>query len=298
MTPSILTNIINMNKVLVTGSNGQLGSEIRQIVTENSINNFLFTDKDELDITDYGSVQKYILQNKVDTIINCAAYTNVDKAEIDFKIANEINHLAVSNLAKISKNNFLKLIHISTDYVFDGNLSRSYAETDNPTPQTVYGQTKLDGELAIIQINPVNSIIIRTSWLYSKYGKNFVKTMLKISKEKDEIRVVDDQIGSPTNAQNLAKAIIEIHQNIKNKKVEIYHYSNSGRCSWYEFAKNIFRIKNIDINIIPIQSKDFHRLASRPKSSILDNNKIQKQFNLKIVDWKESLINYLNEINE
>ena len=294
MTLSILTNIINMNKVLVTGSNGQLGSEIRQIVAENPSNNFLFTDKDELDITDYGSVQKYIIQNKVDTIINCAAYTNVDKAEIDLKIANEINHLAVSNLAKISKNNFLKLIHISTDYVFDGNLSRSYIETDNPTPQTIYGQTKLDGELAIIQINPVNSIIIRTSWLYSKYGKNFVKTMLKISEQKDEIRVVDDQIGSPTNAQNLAKAIIEIHQHINNKKVEIYHYSNSGRCSWYEFAKNIFKIKNIDINIIPIKSKDFHRLTTRPKSSILDNNKIQKQFNLKIINWKESLINYLN----
>ena len=197
-----------MNNILVTGSEGQLGSELRAIAFRFTQYNLFFTNRLTLDITDYNAVKAFTETNKINAIINCAAYTSVDSAESQSKLADAVNHLAVANLAKIAKQNNIKFIHISTDYVFDGNSQRPYNENDTPNPQSVYGQTKLDGELAMQKINPANSIIIRTSWLYSRHGNNFVKTMLKLAETKSEISVVSDQIGSPTSAADLAKAIL------------------------------------------------------------------------------------------
>jgi len=232
-----------MDNILVTGAKGQLGSEIRDLSAWQVDKNFIFSDIEDLDITNHNAVQKFINDKKISAIINCAAYTAVDKAEVDIVLADQINHLAVANFARIAKENDIKLVHISTDYVFDGNSHRPYKETDKPNPQSVYGKTKCDGEKALIKINPPNSIIIRTSWVYSSYGNNFVKTMLRIAKQRNEIGVVFDQIGSPTYAGDLAKAILEIMPKINNKEVEIYHYANEGVISWFDFAKTIFEIK-------------------------------------------------------
>ena len=205
-----------MNNILITGGNGQLGSELKELAHNFVDYNFLFTDVSDLDITDHKAVKIFIENNNITVIINCAAYTAVDQAESESDLADLINHLAVENFAKIAKENNIKLIHVSTDYVFDGTKFKAYVETDITNPQSIYGQTKLDGELAIKKINPENSIIIRTSWVYSKYGNNFVKTMLRLSKTLDEISVVSDQIGSPTSAIDLAKTILTILNNIKN----------------------------------------------------------------------------------
>lgn len=277
-----------MVNILVTGANGQLGSEIREIAPNYRAYNFLFTDVDDLDITNHKAVKEFIESNKINVIINCAAYTAVDKAESEPEIADKINHLAVKNFAMLSKHNSIKLIHISTDYVFDGSSDKPYTETDKPNPQTVYGKTKLDGELAIQQINPVNSIIIRTSWVYSKYGNNFVKTMLRLAETKNEISVVADQIGSPTNAADLAKTILKIIPKIKNETVELFHYSNLGFCSWFDFAKEIFRYSDLDVDLKSISSNDFSSLAPRPKYSALNCDKIKNKFGISILDWKTS----------
>ena len=198
-----------MNNILVTGGNGQLGSELREIAPNYQDYNFLFTDVKDLDITNHSAVAAFVESNDITVIINCAAYTAVDKAESEQDLSDAINHLAVANFAQIAKDNNIKLIHISTDYVFDGTNHKPYVETDIPNPQSVYGKTKLDGELAMQQINPANSIIIRTSWVYSKFGNNFVKTMLRLAETRDEISVVADQIGTPTNAADLADAILK-----------------------------------------------------------------------------------------
>ena len=211
-----------MNNILVTGGNGQLGSELREIAPNYPEYNFLFTDAKELDITNHNAVIVFIKSNNINIIVNCAAYTAVDKAETDPELTDAINHLAVANFAQIAKDEKIKLIHISTDYVFDGFNHKSYKENDPPNPQSVYGQTKLNGELAIQRINPDNSIIIRTSWVYSIFGNNFVKTMLRLAETRDEISVVSDQIGSPTNAADLAKAILRILPKINNQTVEIF----------------------------------------------------------------------------
>ena len=229
-----------MNNILVTGGNGQLGSELKEIAPNYQDYNFLFTDVKDLDITNHTAVAAFIESNNITVIINCAAYTAVDKAESEPELADAINHLAVTNFAQIAKDKNIKLIHISTDYVFDGNNHKPYVETDTPNPQSVYGKTKLDGELAMQQINPANSIIIRTSWVYSKFGNNFVKTMLRLAETRDEISVVTDQVGTPTNAADLAKAILNILPQIKNEIVELFHYSNEGVCCWYDFAKTVF----------------------------------------------------------
>ena len=286
-----------MPNVLVTGSYGQLGSEIKEL-SVNYPNNYFFTDKDELDITSIEAIKNFVDANDIDTIINCAAYTAVDKAEEDEVDADKINHLAVKYLAQISKEINIKFIHISTDYVFDGKNHRPYIESDPVSPQSVYGQTKLDGEKALLEVNPENSIIIRTSWVYSSYGANFVKTMLRLGKERDELNVIYDQVGTPTYAKDLARAILEIIPKIDNKKVEIYHYSNNGVLSWYDFAKEIMRMAKIDCQINPIETKEYPTPASRPHYSLLNKSKIIKQFDLCIPYWKDSLDECLKVMGE
>ena len=281
-----------MNNILVTGGSGQLGSSIKKLAPKFSAYNFFFTDLNDLDITDYSSLVNFIQTNKITVIINCAAYTNVDKAESDLELADSINNLAVKKLAEISKFYKIKLIHISTDYVFDGNNNEPYLETDNTKPQTVYGQTKLSGEFAIKEINPANSIIIRTSWLYSKYGKNFVKTMLRLAEKKQKIKVVSDQVGSPTNAHDLANTILNILPKINNKKVETFHYSNDGCCSWYEFAEAIFKINKLKVEMKPLKSEDYITAAIRPLYSVMCNDKIKSQYDISIPNWDESLLNH------
>jgi len=278
-----------MNNILVTGGNGQLGSELRDIAPNYQDYNFLFTDVKDLDITNHSAVAAFIESNNITIIINCAAYTAVDKAESEPELADAINHLAVANFAQIAKNKNIKLIHISTDYVFDGTNHKPYVETDTPNPQSVYGKTKLDGELAMQQINPANSIIIRTSWVYSKFGNNFVKTMLRLAETRDEISVVADQIGTPTNAADLAKAILNILPQVSNDTVELFHYSNEGVCSWYDFAKTIFEIKEISIKVNPIETSQYLTPAVRPFYSVINKNKINIEYKLVKKYWIDSL---------
>tara|TARA_B110000091_G_scaffold213160_1_gene261763 strand:- start:1929 stop:2813 length:885 start_codon:yes stop_codon:yes gene_type:complete len=278
-----------MYNILVTGANGQLGSEIRAVAPKYSNYNFIFTDVQELDICNHNWVQQFIAENNINAIINCAAYTAVDKAEEQFEVADKINHMAVANFAQIAKENNIKLIHISTDYVFDGKAHKPYTEKDMPNPQSVYGKTKLAGETAMQHISPANSIIIRTSWVYSSYGNNFVKTMLRLGKERDELNVVADQIGTPTNAADLAKAILDILPKIENKEVEFFHYSNEGVCSWFDFAKAIFEIQDLRIKINPIETWQFPTPAKRPFYSVLNKNKIKEKYKMEVPFWRDSL---------
>ena len=286
-----------MLNILVTGSNGQLGSELKDI-SPNYEYNYLFTDRESLDISNQQNIASFIEENKIDIIINCAAYTAVDKAESDIENADKINHLAVKYLAQISKEKNIKLIHISTDYVFDGKNYKPYTEDDETNPNGVYGQTKLDGEKAMIEINPTNSIIIRTSWVYSSYGANFVKTMLRLGKEKESLGIISDQVGTPTYARDLAKAILEIVPNIKNENVEIYNYSNEGLLSWYDFAKEIMQMAKLNCIINPIETKEYPTPAKRPHYSLLNKSKIKKEFDLSIPYWKDSLAECLQRIGE
>ena len=289
-----------MSNVLVTGSNGQVGSELRMLNDEFAILNYrcFFTNSKELDITDFDKVKEYIKTNDIHAIINCAAYTAVDIAEEDETNANLINHLAVKNLAIIAKEQSIKLIHISTDYVFDGKAHMPYTEEDITNPNSVYGKTKLDGERAMIEINPVNSIIIRTSWVYSSFGANFVKTMLWLGKEKESLGVIYDQVGTPTYAKDLAQTILEIIPKIKNSKLSIYNYSNEGVLSWYDFAKEIMRMAKLTCHVKPIETKDYPTPATRPHYSLLNKTKIKSTFNLEIPYWKDSLDECLRKLGE
>ncbi|WP_428738929.1 dTDP-4-dehydrorhamnose reductase [Sulfurimonas sp.] len=286
-----------MNNILVTGSSGQLGNEIIELSKEFPANYF-FTDRESLDITDKEQLSTYIQKNNIDTIINCAAYTAVDKAESDVENANKVNHLATKYLAELAKANNIKLIHVSTDYVFDGKNFKPYTEDDNVSPNGVYGKTKLDGEIALQEINPKNSIIIRTSWVYSSYGANFVKTMLRLGKEKESLGVIFDQVGTPTYAKDLAKTILEILPKIDNESVEIYHYSNEGVLSWYDFAKEIMRMAKLDCQINPIETKEYPTPATRPHYSLLNKSKIKQTFNINIPYWKDSLDECLQKLGE
>ena len=283
--------------ILVTGKNGQLGSEIETLSKDYDYN-FFFTTSKDLDITNYQNVRNFIIDTNIDTIINCAAYTAVDNAEKDEEIANIVNHLAVKNLAILVNEFDLKLIHISTDYVFDGKNFKPYCEDDIPNPNSVYGKTKLDGENAIIEYNLKNSIIIRTSWVYSSFGNNFVKTMLRLGKEKDELGVIFDQVGTPTYARDLAKTILDLVPNIINNKVEIYNYSNEGVLSWYDFAKEIMKMAKIDCTINPIETFQYPTPAKRPHYSLLNKSKIKKDFNITIPYWKDSLDKCLKALGE
>ena len=280
--------------ILVTGSNGQLGKSLKGLFSQgNSNHEFVFVTRGQLDLSNFGYVRNFIEKNQFDIIINCAAYTSVDKAETEKKQANLINHFAVLNLAEIARDNHIKLIHISTDYVFDGSKLESYDETDSASPLNVYGKTKLDGENAICSIMQFDAIIIRTSWVYSIYGNNFVDTILKLCKVNNDLNVISDQIGSPTFANDLASVILSI---IDNKKFnesyqdsQIFHYSNEGKCSWYEFANEINRLSESECKINPIHSKDYPQAALRPKQVILNKRKIIDFFDLDLIFWKDSL---------
>jgi len=280
-----------MNNILVTGSNGQVGSELRMLSDEFLMLNYkcFFTTSKDLDITDHKEVKSFIETNDIKAIINCAAYTAVDKAEDDAINADKINHLAVKNLAHIAKEKNIKLVHISTDYVFDGENFTPYIESDAVNPQGVYGKTKLEGEKALQKVNPHNSIIIRTSWVYSSFGNNFVKTMLRLGKERDTLGVIFDQVGTPTFARDLAKAILDILPSIKNDSVEIYHYSNEGVCSWYDFSKAIFELSNIKCDVKPIETREYPTPAKRPHYSLLNKSKIKKEFGIIVPYYRDSL---------
>ena len=281
-------------RILVTGKNGQLGKSIHKIVANNEqTDDFVFVGREELDLSNENNIARYFENNVFDTIINCAAYTAVDKAEEEEVLANKINHLAAAQLSQIAKNQQAKLIHISTDYVFDGESDKPYIETDETNPINVYGRTKLAGEKALQEIMPTNVVIIRTSWVYSEYGDNFVKTMLKLGQEREELNVVGDQIGSPTYATDLANVILDIVQNVEFKEpsqtTQIYHYSNEGEISWHEFAKEIFKIEKIDCKVNPIATEQYPTPARRPKNTLMNKDKLASVFNILILNWKESL---------
>ena len=276
--------------ILVTGANGQLGNCMRNAAMK-SADNYIFTDVAELDITDAAAVENAVKANDIKVIVNCAAYTNVDKAETDVALAEKLNAMAIANLAEAIKNNAGTLIHISTDYVFggsQGNTPRTETEPVNPTG--VYGLTKLHGEQAITA-SGCKALIFRTAWPYSEYGKNFVKTMLNLTSSKPELKVVFDQVGTPTYAQDLADAIFDIIEHRKFEDHEgVYHYSNEGVCSWYDFTKMIAAIAgNTDCNVLPCHSDEFPSPVVRPSYSVLDKTKLKDTFGLSVPYWVDSL---------
>ena len=282
-------------KICVVGSNGQLGSEF--FFLKNMDNHWTFISFNMLNITDRSYLLKFFRKNKFDFIINCAAYTAVDKAEDEKEQAFTVNEIGVKNLVEGCNIYNTKLIHISTDYVFDGLNPKGYDENSITSPLSIYGKSKRAGEI-IIEKSKIKSIIIRTSWLYSTFGNNFVKTMLRLSKKSKAIGVVADQFGSPTYARDLAKNIIEIFDDKVYKWKtggEIFHYSNSGYCSWHEFAKKIFELKNIKIKVNKLVGEEFKTKAKRPNFSILINNKFKSTFNTQINSWEEALKSMLNE---
>jgi dTDP-4-dehydrorhamnose reductase len=279
---------------LVTGASGQLGRSIKSLVKLQNINNsFVFATRDKLDLSYLNNIQSYFKDRKFDLIINCAAYTKVDKAELDEKQANLINHLAVKKIAEIAQSNNIKLIHISTDFVFDGFKSQPYLESDTADPLNSYGKTKLAGENAVISIMKFNAIIIRTSWVYSEYGNNFVDTILKLVKNGNELNVVSDQIGTPTYASDLSLAILNIIRSEKfnrnEQESQIYHYSNKGFCNWYDFANEIIKILGSNCILNSIKTEDYPTTAKRPRSTVMSTDKISQEFDLKINYWKDSL---------
>lgn len=283
-----------MANILITGSKGQLGSELRELLIADKIHNYHFTDLPQLDITNESDVIKYLDTNQIEAIINCAAYTAVDKAEDEPQTANLVNGIATGILARQAAKRGILLIHISTDYVFDGKASVPYKE-DNPTnPSSAYGKTKLEGEKEIIKAGR-EYIIIRTSWLYSAFGSNFAKTILRLSTERESIDVVFDQVGTPTYATDLAKVIILIVTQKFNPAVEqnlpagIYHYANEGVCSWYDFATEIVKLSGNICKVNPVTSDKFPTKAQRPQYSVLDKGKIKSHLGIEIPHWKESL---------
>ena len=287
---------------LITGASGQLGKTLRSLVKQKKISrNFVFTSRNQLDLSDLNHIQRFIESHKFDLIINCAAYTSVDKAEYCHKEADRINHIAVKQIAEIAKSNNIKLIHISTDFVFDGLKNKPYFESDATSPINIYGKTKLEGENKILSIMKFNAIIIRTSWLYSEYGNNFVATILRLTQKNSNLNIVSDQIGTPTYAGDLAQAILQIIKsdkfNVLEKASEVYHYSNDGECSWYDFAKEIVNISGAKCLISPIKAKDYPTAAKRPKYALMSKKKISKEFDLKIISWKDSLKYCMNNLS-
>ena len=285
-----------MANILITGANGQLGSELRKIGFS-PLDEVFFTDVAELDITDYTAIEKFIQVHEVDTIINCAAYTAVDRAEDEPGPAAEINTQAVANLAKAAQKEDCLLIHISTDYVFDGTATTPYTEKIKTCPVSVYGKTKLAGEEAIIR-SGCFYIIIRTAWLYSAFGHNSVKTILRLADERPEINVVNDQIGTPTYAEDLAKAIVKIMANDDRVEHEgIYHYSNAGVCSWYDFAVEIVRLSGLNCRVNPVTTAEYPTKTHRPAYSVLDKTKIKHTFGVEVPEWQEALRRMMGEIS-
>ncbi|MGC8764410.1 MAG: dTDP-4-dehydrorhamnose reductase [Brevinematia bacterium] len=282
-------------KILVTGAKGQLGNELRELSFSAKDKEFFFTDIEELDITDYESVESFVISNRIDLIINCAAYTAVDRAESEVELAYRINRDAVYKLAKaINKNNGV-LIHISTDFVFDGSKNTPYVEEDSTNPISVYGKSKLEGENAAFS-EARTLYVIRTSWLYSSYGNNFVKTIIRLAEERKKLNVVFDQVGTPTYASDLARTILVLTDKIEKGKKEILHFSNEGIASWYDFAVEICGMKGIECEIIPIETKDYPTPAKRPPYSVLNKKKIKSLLGIKIPYWKDSLSVCINKL--
>ena len=286
-----------MQTILVTGANGQLGNEMRR-ESQTSENHYLFTDMEELDITDLEAVRRMMNENKADVLVNCAAYTNVDQAEDNFETADLINHKAVVNLALACREAAATLIHISTDYVFQGDACLPYTEDHETRPLGVYGQTKLAGEQAIIAAG-CKALIIRTAWLYSEFGHNFLKTMLKLTSEKKDLPVVFDQVGTPTYAGDLAAFITMIvDSELYRGREGIYHFSNEGLCSWYDFAYQIDQIVgNVGCQIHPCHSSQFPAKVKRPNFSVLDKTKVKQTFGIEIPYWRDSLITCINHLS-
>ena len=280
--------------ILITGANGQLGNEMQR-VAKTSSNHYIFTDVAQLDITDREAVLRAVKDNSIQVIVNCAAYTNVDKAEDDRETADLINNKAVENLAIAARENDATLIHISTDYVFKGNRCTPCREDWETDPLGVYGITKLAGEKSIERTG-CRHIIIRTAWLYSPFGKNFVKTMQKLTAEKDSLKVVFDQVGTPTYAGDLADAIARIIETGQLGKQGIYHFSNEGVCSWYDFAREICELSGNTCNIQPCHSDEFPSKVKRPHFSVLDKTKIKDTFGIEVPYWKDSLKKCIREL--
>ena len=285
--------------ILVTGAKGQLGTHML-LCSANSRHRYFFTDVDELDITDPVVIRQFVIGQQIDAIVNCAAYTNVDRAETDEILADKINHLAVGYLADTMASTGGLLIHISTDYVFGGNKNNTPCGEDEPAnPTGVYGSTKLQGEQAVVA-SGCRYLLFRTSWLYSEYGKNFCKTMLSLSDTKPKLTVVFDQVGTPTYAGDLAQAIVAILENgVSPDQEGLYHYSNEGVCSWYDFAKEIARQScHTDCVILPCHSDEYPSPVVRPSYSVLDKTKFKQTFNLSIPYWTDSLSVCLNNIKQ
>lgn len=273
------------DKILVTGANGQLGTELQKLLP-----NAIFADIDVLDITDLEAVKKFVSNNQIDVIVNCAAYTAVDKAEDDIELTQKINEDGPRNLALSGA----KVIHISTDYVFDGTNHKPYLPEDKTNPVSVYGKTKRAGELAVLD-NAMVAVVIRTAWLYSIHGNNFVKTMRRLGAEKESLNVVADQIGSPTFAGDLAQAIVTILPQMNEANKGIYHYTNEGVCSWYDFATEIMNLSGLACKVNSIPSSAYPTKATRPFYSVLSKEKIKNVFNIEIPHWKESLVKCLKQ---
>lgn len=283
-----------MKRILITGSNGQLGSELRTLSAEHPDWTFYFTDVAELDITDREATRDFIECNGIEVVVNCAAYTAVNKAESDPDKCNLLNHIAPGYLAEAAEAVGATMIHISTDYVFDGNEHTPYTEDDRTNPCSVYGRTKLLGEEAVIR-SCAGAMVIRTAWLYSTYGNNFVKTMLRLGHERTELGVVFDQVGSPTYAKDLAGAILHIIG--KGSVPGVYHYTDEGVTSWYDFTRTIHRIAGIDTcKVRPLRSEDYPSPVARPHYSVLDKQKIRETFGLEIPWWEDSLRNCINTL--
>jgi len=279
--------------ILVTGANGQLGQSLHKISSSYSEYQFTFVQRNELDLSQTQSIAGYFESHHFDYIINCAAYTAVDKAEEENTLAEQINYLAVKQLAEIAKAQQTALIHISTDYVFDGTQYRPYVENDTVSPQSVYGASKLKGEQALQAVSP-KGCIIRTSWVYSEFGKNFLKTMLMLGEQRDALNVIFDQVGTPTYATDLAQAIMQVVSqdsvsDTLKKSLEIYHFSNEGVCSWYDFSSAIFSLSGINCALSPIETKDYPTPAKRPHYSVLNKAKIKQDYALNIPYWRDSV---------
>ena len=288
-------------KVLITGAQGQLGNEFRFLSFTHPQFAFIFSDVDTLDITKMSAVTKFFAKHTPQYVVNCAAYTAVDRAETDVKLATRINVDGAKNLAKACQATGAGLVHISTDYVYHNTQNTPFKEGDKVSPKGVYAKTKLRGDVAALKFCE-RTVVVRTSWVYGIYGHNFVKTMLRLGKERDELNVVFDQIGTPTNARDLAKAVLHIIADINNKIVTpeeargVFHYSNEGVTSWYDFTKAIFDIRGVTCNVQPIESSAYPTPAARPHFSVLNKAKIKAVFGLKIPHWRDSLVEVLKEL--
>ncbi|PSL06331.1 dTDP-4-dehydrorhamnose reductase [Cecembia rubra] len=280
--------MICMKKILITGANGQLGSEISFLSKEYD-HQFHFTDYEELDITNCEEIEIFVEKHNIDFIVNCAAYTAVDRAESDYITSDNVNFLAVKNLLSTSSKYKLPLIHISTDYVFDGKGYKPYATDDSRNPINVYGLTKKKGEDLILKSDLDNLMLIRTSWVYSDIGNNFVKTMLRLGAEKESIKVIEDQVGTPTYARDLAKFILDSIPKINWNGVKIFHFTNEGVCSWFDFAKAIMEIKGYNCKVLPISTEDYPTPAKRPNYSVLDKRETRSFYEKEIPYWRDSL---------